>query len=273
MPAKPNTVLIQLGNPNPQMQVPIWEQQPDGSMARVGQESIEAPHLNQSVTSWWMEPDYLLDEARVEHTLSTDNDRQLAANAALCPEQWRAKYALLIHHAEHLVAVHSAGVAPTWVDCPELPEVAQVLADHFKCLNGQPIAQVQLNGRDAFHEQHLKGTGQPAGFEWGALSTTNSLPATSENTMAGEITTASGGLLRAAMEFAHTAGTNTSTLKHTWTANATDEGAGEKIIATFATFNKVTSGGTMGEIDKLASTASLKVNGDSITITWTLTAG
>lgn len=267
---KPIVVPVIFGNPNPQMQVPVIETRADGTPVIVGQEGVSAAHLNQCETVWEMNSE-LLDEERVAHTLSTPNDRQLLANAALCPEEHRAKYALCVDHAERILAVHSAGVAPVWVACPDMPEVAEVLAAHFKCAVGQPSMQIQNKGRDSFHEQHLKSSGQPVGFEWGALSATNSLPAVSVETMPGEITTVSGGLLRAKMEFAHSAGTNTSTLIHTWTMNATDEGAGEKIIATFATFN-ASSVGIMGEIDKFSSTAPLKVSGDSIAVTWTLTA-
>src|SRR5207237_9758044 len=77
-------------------------------------------------------------------------------------------------------------------------------------------------GRDALHAQHLGGasaSAQPAQFGYMALADNASAtsPASGNTVLAGEITTASGGLIRAQSTYAHTGGTNitTRTKKHT----------------------------------------------------------
>jgi hypothetical protein len=254
------TTVLLLGNPNPQMQV----QTDDGQVRE------DAKHLNQSITRYYIPAD-ALDEGHVALALSTDNDRFLIAVASRLSDEDRGKYALVVRHVEQLLDVHSAGVAPTWVDCPDNPGLVKALAGYYNCAEGQPTNVVTNAGRDAFHEQHLKSTGQPAGFEYGALSPTANTPAAGDNSLAEEITTAEGGLLRKKMGFAHTAGTNTSTLTETWTANAHD--SLPVTVKVWANFNKSGSGGTMGEEGKLATSATLSASGDSITVTWTLTAG
>jgi hypothetical protein len=251
MPDEHTTVLF--GNPNPQMQTP------DGS--------VEAEHLKQTVTRVEFVPD-VLDADKVKLTLSTDNDRMLAAVAKGVPDQFKL-YTLAIYEAEQIMAVHAAGEKPTWVSSENV-ELAEALADHFGCAVGEPVAVLSNGGRDALHEQHLS-TSQPATFQYGALSPSSATPEAANTTLAEEITTAGGGLLRAKMTFAHSAGTNTSTLTFTWTANGSD--SLPVTVKLWANFNKVTSGGTMGEEDKLSTSATLSASGDSITVTFTLTAG
>lgn len=248
------TTLVLFGNPNPQMQV-------DGA-------SVPAPHLQQTVTRVEL-AEGTTDEERVDLALSTDNDRMLLAVARGVAAKHR-RYTLAVYEAEQILAVHSAGVKPTWVTSND-PELAKALAAHFDCPLGEPMAVLTNAGRDALHEQHLKKTAQPAAFVFGALSPSAAAPAAGDTTLAEEITTAGGGLLRAEMTFAHSAGTNTTTLTWTWTANGSD--TLPVTVKRWANFNKVTAGGTIGESDTLSASATLTVSGDSITVTFTLTAG
>jgi len=133
------------------------------------------------------------------------------------------------------------------------------------------VALLTNAGRDALHAQHIGTSAQPAAFYYGALTANNGASfAGTDTTLTGEITTAGGGLLRKAMTYAHTAGTNTSTLTATWTANGSD--VLPVTLASWANFNAA-SAGTIAEEDVLNATATLSVSGDSITVTFTLTAG
>lgn len=257
-------VVVLFGNTNPQMQ----ERDAEGN-----QVSVDAPHLNQSVTSW-TPGETALDEAHVGEALSTDNERLLTIIANSLPEQLRAKYALAVFHAEQIIGVHAAGTAPAWVRSND-EGLAEALAAHFNCEVGEPVAVLTESGRDKLHEQNLKSSAQPVGFEYGALSPSAATPAAADTTLAEEITTAAGGLLRKKMGFAHTAGTNTSTLTETWTANGSD--SLPVTIKLFANFNLAKqsegSGKGMCYEDKLATSATLSASGDSITITFTATVG
>jgi hypothetical protein len=259
-----DSTAVFFGNPNPQMQV----KQADGSV-----HSIDAPHLEQTVTRFDMQS-AVLDPEFVELTLSTRNERHLSVLADSLPDEHK-DFAVAVHQCESMLERHTAGVAPTWVSCPDNVELQAALAQHFDCLEGEPVAVLTNEGRDHMHEQHLKSSGQPVGHEWGALSATATEPGATDTTLQEEITTASGGLIRKKMGFAHSAGTNTSTLTETWTANASD--TLPVTIKRWANFNLAKqsegSGKGIGESDKLSSSATLSAIGDSITVTFTLTAG
>ena len=108
--------------------------------------------------------------------------------------------------------------------------------------------------------------GQPA--FWMALTANSTAPASTDTTLAGEITTAGGGLVRAVATYAHTSGASTFTLTKTYTANGSD--ALPVTIAKVGTFNSST-GGRMVQETLLSSTAPLSASGDALTITDTLT--
>jgi hypothetical protein len=231
------------------------------------QVSEPAEHLNQSVTTVDFVPE-ALDSELVRHALSTDNDRTLVLIAKSLPDEDK-DYAVAIYEAEQILDVHASGHKPAWVDSSDTG-LAKALATYFDCAVGEPINVLSSAGRDALHEQHIKST-QPAPFKYGALSASAHTPVLADASLEGEITTPGGGLIRAEMTFAHTAGTNTSTLTKTWAANGTD--ALPVVVKNWANFNKATEGGTMGEQDVLSATATLSVSGDSLTVTFTLTAG
>lgn len=251
----PTTVTF--GNPSPQMQVT----QEDGSHV-----SVAAPHLNQSTTSVEMWDGF--DDAEfVDLTLSTGNDRMLSMIARELGDA--KKYAVGVNELEQIVAVHTGGAAPRWIVSSD-PEFQAVLADHFKCAQGEPTMLLTNGGRDALHAQHMSTSAQPASFNYIALTATTTAPAATDTTLTGEITTTSGGLIRAQATYAHTTGTNTTTLTKTFTANGND--SLPVTLAQIGVFN-ASSSGTLGYHTALGSTATLSSVGDSIAVTETVTAG
>lgn len=101
-----------------------------------------------------------------------------------------------------------------------------------------------------------------------ALTANNSSPAAGDTTLTGEITTASGGLIRAAATYAHTGGASTYTLTKTFTANAND--SLPVTIAKIGVFNAASSG-SMPWTTLLSTTATVSAVGDALTITETIT--
>lgn len=123
-------------------------------------------------------------------------------------------------------------------------------------------------GKDMASAQ-LAGTGvQPAAANYLALTANSTAPSASDTTLAGEITTAGGGLVRAQATYAHTAGQSTYTLTKLFTANGSD--VLPVTIAKIGVFNAASSG-TMAFTTALSPTATLSASGDSITLTETVT--
>lgn len=102
-----------------------------------------------------------------------------------------------------------------------------------------------------------------------AVTANATAPSATDTTLTGEITTASGGLIRKAATYAHTTSASTYTLTVTLTANGSD--ALPVTLAKMAVFNAVTSGGTMPWESLFASTATIAAIGDAVTITETIT--
>jgi hypothetical protein len=249
----PAQTVVLFGNPAPQMQI-------DG----VGS---DAAHLSQSVTraEMWVGFD---DPENVSASLSTGNDRMLSMIARGLDDA-HSQYAIGINELEQIIAVHAGGAKPDWVSSSD-PEFANALAAHFGCPVGEPVALLTNGGRDALHSQHLGTAAQPAAFNYIALTASVTAPSAADTTLTGEIATAGGGLIRAQATFAHTAGTNTSTLTKTFTANGSD--VLPVTLAQIGVFN-ASSSGTLAYHTALGTTALLSVVGDSVTITETLTAG
>ncbi len=255
---------MRLGNPAPQVQVPSLDEH--GAPTGVST-SVPAAHLHQTVTTVTMRPGF--DEVdEVDLALSTGNDRLLSMIARELGADLR-RYAVGVLEAEQIMAAHAAGAAPTWVDSDDA-DFAKALAEHFGCHLGEPEALLVNAGRDALHGQHLGTAAQPAAFNYMCVSANATAPSAASTTLPGEITTAGGGLLRAQATYAHTAGTNTSTLTKTFTANGSD--ALPVTIAKIGVLNAATSG-TLGYETLLNATATLTVSGDSVTVTHTTTAG
>lgn len=125
-------------------------------------------------------------------------------------------------------------------------------------------------GRDALHAQHLSTAAQPPTFNTMALanSATATTPAVTDTTLTGEITTAGGGLVAGVATYAHTVGTNTTTLTRTYTANASDA-----LPVTMSQIGIRNTTPTLGYKTALGSNATLSASGDSLAITWTFTGG
>lgn len=264
-------IICKFGNPAPQLQVP--ELGPDG-LPTGATRSVPAPHLEQTVTRIEF-ADYVDDVEFVELTLSTNNDRVLSMIArSLGPDLRRA--AVAVYEAEQIVAVHTGGAAPTWVsvesDDPEnaVDVLEEALAKHFACPRGEPTMLLTNAGRDALHAQHMSTSAQPASFNYMAVSSNSTAPSAASTTLPGEITTAGGGLLRKQATYAHSAGTNTSTLTATFTANGSD--SLPVTIAKIGVLNAA-SVGTLGYETLLNATATLTVSGDNVTVTETVTGG
>lgn len=249
--AKSEQTVVLLGNPNPQ------------HLHHGETNRRKADHLDQSVTRVELWPG-IDDPDMVEIALSTDNERDLVNRARALADEHR-RYAIAVHEVEEILKVHSAGVKPDWVSSND-PDLQHVLAGYFGCSEGEPVALVTNGGRDAFHQQHLSTSAQPAACNYIALTANNGAGfLAADTTLTGELTT--NGLGRAQATFAHTGGTNTSTLTKTFTyTGSTSQG-----IASMATFNAV-SAGTMGEEDALSSTVTVATSGDTATITYTFTA-
>src|SRR5262245_1356050 len=122
-------------------------------------------------------------------------------------------------------------------------------------------------GRDWMHDQVYKNTAagtRGAGF---IASTESSItPAVGNTTLTGEIST--NGLARAdATTKTHSAGTNSTTIEHTFTAS----GSFTSVLAS-ALFN-ASSSGTMPHIANFSSGSGALATNDTLKITWTLNLG
>lgn len=267
MAAEPKATTVRVGNVNPMIQVRRVSVGEDGE-PRSEQVAVPAPHLNQSVTTIDMRPGF--DDAdECDLALSTGNDRLLTMIGRELGKELR-RYAVGVNEIEHVLAAHAGGENPAWVSCPDDPDFEAALAKHFDCPAGEPTALLTNAGRDALHAQHMSTSAQPAAFNYMAVSANTTAPSASSTTLPGEITTAGGGLLRAQATYAHTAGTNTSTLTKTFTANGSD--SLPVTIAKIGVLNAASSG-TLGYETLLSATATLTTSGDSVAVTETLTAG
>jgi hypothetical protein len=255
-------VVVLLGNSAPQVQRPVT----NTAGEVVGSQAVAAEHMQQSVTRVEMQPDFA-DEEFVKQTLSTDNDRHLMNIARALAGNTR--YAVGIQHLEQIMDIHAGGAKPDWVTCDDKDFEAAISA-YYGIRIGEPTALLTNGGRDALHAQHMSTSAQPASFNYIALTASTTAPAPTDTTLTGEITTAGGGLLRAQATYAHTTGTNTTTLTKTFTANGSD--VLPVTIAQIGVFNASTSG-TLGYHTALSSTATLNVSGDNVTITETVTGG
>jgi hypothetical protein len=249
---------IILGNPNPIHFYPVGPR--------------PAEHLSKSETrvEFW---DGIQDEEFVNRTLSTDNDRMITAIASRLGNEHRI-HTVCLRELEQILDIHSAGVKPAWVDVDEESDrpLAEAVAAYYGCLLGRPEALLTTVGRDAVHAQVLSTSTPPATFNWMAITTNTASPSASDTTLAGEITTSGSGLVRAQATYAHTAGTNISTLTKTFTTTSSDASSLPLTIAQMGVFN-ASSGGTLIFHTALSGTANLAVVGDNVTVTETVTAG
>lgn len=107
--------------------------------------------------------------------------------------------------------------------------------------------------------------GAPAWYM--ALTANATAPAAGDTTLAAEITTGGGGLIRKLATYAHTGGAASYTLTGAYTANGSD--TLPVTIAKMGTFNSISSG-TMLHETLVSPTATLSASGDQLTITQTV---
>jgi hypothetical protein len=261
--------VVHLSNHAPQMQAQVPVVGEDGQVT-LERRSVRAAHLTDSVTTVTMRPDF--DDAdEVELALSTRNDpfmSLLGAHLTACDPALR-KYTAGVAECESIMQAHAVGERPRWVWSSD-PEFVRALAEHFGAQIGEPVSLLTSVGRDALHKQHMDTAAQPAAFNYIALSANVTTPSTASTTLPGEITTAGGGLLRAQGTFAHTTGTNTSTLTKTFTANGSDS---LPVTVAKAGMLNAASVGTLGYETLLNAAVTLTISGDSFVFTETLTAG
>ena len=121
-------------------------------------------------------------------------------------------------------------------------------------------------GRDFFHQQCYKDTGLgAAGTAWIAVSATSFSPATNDTTLNTELT-AGTGFARMLGTYAHSAGTNATTITGTFTASGTQNN-----VQASGLFNQLAVGGTLSHEATFTST-NFATN-DQLQITWTLNLG
>lgn len=271
------SLIALLGNSNPQMQE-------DGS-------SVPAEHLNQSVTRVEF-GEHVANSDETLHALSTNNDRILSMIARSLGGDLK-RWAVAVSETEQIMSVHSAGDAPDWVsviyeetptivdpdsgdalpvysDPSDAEELEEAIAKHFGCARGEPTNLLTNAGRDMLHAQHMSTSTQPASCNYIALTANATAASASSTSLTAEIATASGGLVRAQATYAHTGGTNTTTLTKTFTANGSD--SLPVTVAKIGVFN-ASSSGTLGYETLLNATATLTISGDNVTVTETVTAG
>jgi hypothetical protein len=124
--------------------------------------------------------------------------------------------------------------------------------------------QITNAGRDFLHQQGYQTSGLGAnGLNYIALTNTAITPAAGDTTLSGEIT--SNGLGRAQGTVAHSAGTNTTTVDHTFTCATSSQACQATALFTAA------SSGTMNH--ELTFTQRTLQVGDTIDLTFTISLG
>lgn len=230
--------------------------------------AVPAEHMQQTVTTVTLREDWNNEEEN-DLALSTPNDRMLTMIARSLGKDKR--YAIAILEMDQIVMAHSAqGPAYVWVD--DDPEFAKVLAKHFDCpaVDEEPSMLLTNGGRDLLHSQGFNTSAPAATSNYIAVTANASAAVATDTTLTAEIATAGGGLLRAQATYAHTGGTNTTTLTKTFTANGSD--SLPVTLAKIGVFNASTSG-TMTFETLLNATATLTTSGDNVAITETITLG
>jgi len=121
------------------------------------------------------------------------------------------------------------------------------------------------NGRDVFHALCYSNTSAGTrGFGYVGVTTDTANPSASDTSLAQEL--AASGFSRAdATTKTHSAGTNSSTIEHTFTASGTVNS-----IVKSGTFNNASS--TVLGHEATFTSASL-ISGDTLKVTWTLNLG
>jgi hypothetical protein len=122
-------------------------------------------------------------------------------------------------------------------------------------------------GRDFFHQQCYKDTSLGStGTAWIAVSATSFTPATNDTTLSSELT-AGTGFARMLGTYAHSGGTNATTITGTFTCTT----APQNNVQSSGLFTQLAVGGTLSHEANFTST-NFAIN-DQLQITWTLNLG
>jgi hypothetical protein len=139
--------------------------------------------------------------------------------------------------------------------------------DSYITLDEQEVwNQITNSGRDQLHLQGYGTSGLATnGFNYIGLTNTAITPAAGDTSLSGEIT--SNGLSRAQGAYAHTTGTNTTTISYTFTATGT------QACQAAALFNLAGPpvAGIMNH--ELTFTQRSLISGDTLAVTYTITLG
>jgi hypothetical protein len=122
-------------------------------------------------------------------------------------------------------------------------------------------------GKDLIYT-NMASLSQAAAANYMALTANATAPGAGDTTLTAEIATGGGGLIRAQGTPAHSNGTSTYTLTHTFTANGSD--VLPVVIAKIGIFNASSSGTMMFET-LLTTTATISASGDQLVLTETVT--
>lgn len=171
---------------------------------------------------------------------------------------------------------HHSSESPGWVvvadaggnEHAELTRAA--VAQHFGVTEPGPDVATMLvtNAGIDFIATQISGTSAATPAKYVAQTASTITPAAADTTLTGEITTASGGLIRAAGTYAHTTGASTYTVTITFTANSSDSlPVTVKAVAVFT----AASTGTMVYEDNLSASITYNASGDQGVVTVTVT--
>jgi hypothetical protein len=126
--------------------------------------------------------------------------------------------------------------------------------------------QITNSGRDFLHLQGYGSSGLGSnGLNYIGLTNASISPSPTDTSLSGEITT--NGLARAQGTYAHTAGTNTTTISYTFTASGTQSC---QAAALFTAAGPPVSGIMNHE---LTFTQRSLISGDTLAVTYTITLG
>lgn len=195
------------------------------------------------------------------------------------------------------------GASPAWV-ASDSPGLAAILAEHFGGIEvrdlgvdnptprsgrGGAAASVagtalmlglmlwllarlspflKTNAGNDFVAKQLAGAASATAVaKWMGITANATVPSASDTSLTAEITTAGGGLIRAAGAYAHTTGAASYTVTNTFTANGSD--SLPVTIAKAGVFDAVTAGNLVFET-AVSPTATLSAPGDALTLTQTV---
>lgn len=184
----------------------------------------------------------------------------------------------VLRNVDHLWDYHSAA-PPGWVivlddtgDAAAAEHVRKAVADHFGITEPGPdvVTNLVTNAGLDFASAQLSGSASATAVaKFVAVTANTTAPAAGDTTLTGEITTAGGGLVRAAGTYAHTTGASTYTVTITFTANGSD--SLPVTLGKAGIFTAAPTGGSLVYEDLISPTVTLSASGDAATLTETVT--